>query len=91
LYVSSIKDFFVMVNKDPKFRAEFLEDPAGTLEGYGVDVSAATLAEIKQVMPIVKKHLPELAKIPVGYDGLLNEVGRNKRRGRTEDPSPLIL
>ena len=89
--MSSIKDFFVMVNRDPKFRAEFLEDPAEALEAYGVEVSARTMAEIREVMPIVKKHLPELAKIPVGYDGLLDEVAHQKRGGRTEDPSPLIL
>lgn len=89
--MGSIRDFFVMVNRDPKFRAEFLENPAKALEAYGVEVSARTLAEIKEVMPIVKKHLPELANIPVGYNGLLEEVAQEKRGGRTEDPSPLIL
>ncbi len=89
--MSSIKDFFVMVNRDPKFRAEFLEDPAGTLEDCGVEVSAATLAEIREIIPIVKKHLPELANLPVGYNPLLDEVAHLKHRGHTEDPPPLIL
>jgi hypothetical protein len=89
--VGSIKDFFVMVNRDPKFRAEFLENPAEALEAYGVEVSARTLEEIKEIMPIVKKHLPELANIPVGYNALLDEVAHEKRGGHTDDPSPLII
>jgi hypothetical protein len=89
--VSSIRDFFVKVNQDPKFRAQFLDSPTEVIKQYGIEVSKETEAELEEIMPIVRKHLPDLAKIPMGYTALLDEVARKKRHGHTKDPVPLII
>ena len=89
--MGSIKELFVKVNKDPAFRGQFLNDPAGTLKANGVSLSPAMEAELMALLPVVKKHLPDLSKVPMGYDPLLNEVDTGMQAGHTDDPSMLIL
>ena len=79
------------VNKDPAFRSQFINNPAETLKTYGITLPDATMQELMSIVPVIKKHLPELANIPQGYEALLDEVGHGKQGGHTDDPTMLIL
>jgi hypothetical protein len=89
--MGSVKKFFVRVNSDAAFRAQFLKDPAGTLQNFGVTLSAAAQADLVSCVPIVMKHLPDLVNIPTEYDALITEVQTSYPAGDTNDPDMLIL
>ena len=89
--MGSVKEFFVKVNKDPSFRNQFLNSPAETLASWGINLPDDVKSELMTLVPVVKKHLPELASIPGGYGPLLDEVEKGGDQGMADDPSMLIL
>ena len=79
------------VNKDPSFRTQFLNSPAETLASWGINLPDDVKSELMTLVPVVKKHLPELASIPGGYGPLLDEVEKGGNQGMSDDHSMLIL
>ena len=89
--MGSVRSAFAKVNRDPAFRAKFLKDPVGILEREGIVLSPRAKKELRSMVPIVKKHLPELSKIPRGYGALIAEVEGRHTSEKTDDPQMLII
>ncbi|MDA4121002.1 MAG: hypothetical protein OK404_01175 [Thaumarchaeota archaeon] len=68
-----------------------MKDPVGVLENEGVKLSASAKKDLRSMVPIVMKHLPELGKIPSGYDNLIGEVAGHRPSGKDDDPAMLII
>lgn len=69
-----VRETFVKVNTDATFRANFIKDPVGSLQGEGYALSDADQKQLMEMMEKMRKHLPDLGHLPSGYKDLIDEV-----------------
>lgn len=87
--MGSLRSAFVKVNSDPDYRAKFISDPVGVLRSEGIKLSAADAKDLRELAKIIQKNLPEIGKIPSGYEVIIEEVSGHKRRKHKPAPKDI--
>jgi hypothetical protein len=84
------RNVFVKINSNAAYRAKFIKDPIGVLAKEGVTLKAKDQKQLLAVIDKIRKNIPNLGELPMGYEAAITAVARNGP-DTDEDPAPLLL